>query len=104
MCDYGLHHIHRHEALSYYFERGYTFEVKYAMDEVFILISSIMMGQDTNNSHLTDITNVLHEDKIPFLQSLSACLDTAVGFEYFIRYLQQTWYGTLNFLICLFLS
>eukprot|EP01084_Bolivina_argentea_P266870 452824_1 len=80
-----------HESFSYYFERGYSFEVKYAMDEVFILIASIMMGEDKNNTHLSDITNLLHENNIQFLQSLDVCLVSDVGREYFVRYLQQTW-------------
>eukprot|EP01084_Bolivina_argentea_P285402 489414_1 len=84
-----------HETFEYYFERGYSFEVRYAMDEIFILISNIMMGQRPNpyqnKSHLKDINATMHKENVQFLQSLHVCLESSVGKDYFIRYLKQTW-------------
>eukprot|EP01083_Nonionella_stella_P261860 891040_1 len=65
------------------------------MDEIFILISNIMMGQRPNpyqnKSHLKDINATMHKENVQFLQSLHVCLESSVGKDYFIRYLKQTW-------------
>jgi len=81
-----------HETFSYYFERKYTIEVKYAFEEIFALAAQIMTGDElVNCSYLMNINQQFQGNDIPFLKDLDICLQSEIGREYLFRFLTQTW-------------
>ena len=84
-----------HETFTYYFPKNYNIQVKYSIDVIFTMAAQIMTQQSLNKVfYLNDVAkNTLNDDKdhnMDFLESLEKCLKSAMGREYFYKYLQQS--------------
>eukprot|EP00484_Ammonia_sp_Unknown_P017633 CAMPEP_0197043068 /NCGR_PEP_ID=MMETSP1384-20130603/19354_1 /TAXON_ID=29189 /ORGANISM="Ammonia sp." /LENGTH=289 /DNA_ID=CAMNT_0042474299 /DNA_START=415 /DNA_END=1284 /DNA_ORIENTATION=- len=92
-----------HETFSYYFEKKYSIQVKYAIDVIFTMAAEIMTGTECKDlkamCYLKDVAKQCAYDEckqqqvhdVDFVESLEKCLASTMGRAYFYNYLQSAY-------------